>query len=66
MGRLKDLEHQVKELSADELAAFRQWFAAFDAEAWDQEFEADVAAGKLERAAVQALRDHAAGRSTPV
>ena len=66
MSRLKDLEHRVKELSADELAAFRQWLAAFDAEAWDQEFEADAAAGKLDRAAAQALRDHAAGRSTPL
>ena len=66
MSRLKDLEHRVKELSADELAAFRRWFAAVDAEAWDQEFEADVAAGKLDRAAAQALRDHAAGRPTPL
>ncbi len=66
MGRLKDLEHQIKELSAEELAVFRQWFAAFDAEFWDQEFEADVTAGKLDRAAAQALRDHAAGRSTPL
>jgi len=31
---------------------------------WDQQFEADVRAGKLEAAAGRALRDHIAGRST--
>jgi hypothetical protein len=66
MSKVKDLELQIEALSAEELAAFRRWFAAFDAEAWDQEFEADVAAGKLEGLAAQALRDHEAGRSTPL
>lgn len=66
MSKVRDLERQIKGLSADELATFRQWFAVFDAEVWDQEFEADVAAGKLEGLAAQALRDHATGRSTPL
>ena len=66
MSKVKDLGLQIEALSAEELAAFRRWFAAFDAEAWDQEFAADVAAGKLEGLAAQALRDHAAGRSTPL
>src|SRR5712692_5085159 len=47
MGKVKNIEHQVAALSPDELASFREWFAAFDAEAWDRQFEADVAAGKL-------------------
>jgi hypothetical protein len=66
MSKVKDLGLQIEALSAEELAAFRRWFAAFDAEAWDQEFAADVAAEKLEGLAAQALRDHAAGRSTPL
>jgi hypothetical protein len=66
MSKVKDLERQIKGLSADELATLRQWFAAFDAEAWDRDFEADVTAGKLEWLAAQALRDHAAERSTPL
>jgi hypothetical protein len=66
MSKVKDLELQIEALSAKDLATFRRWFAAFDAEAWDQEFVADVAAGKLEGLAAQALRDHAAGRSTPL
>jgi hypothetical protein len=64
MRKVKDLEARIKGLSADELAAFRRWFAVCDAEAWDREFEADVAAGKLDGMAAQALRDRADGRST--
>jgi hypothetical protein len=66
MGKVKDIENQVKELSSEELAAFREWFAQFDAEAWDRQLEADVKAGKLDGLAERALRDHAAGRSKPL
>ncbi len=66
MSQVKDLESQIKGLSTEELAAFRQWFAAFDAEVWDRQLDADVAAGKLDGVAARALQDHAAGRSTPL
>ena len=61
---MEEIEGQVRKLDLKELATFRQWFARFDAEAWDREFEADVASGKLDSVAEQALEDHAAGRST--
>jgi len=64
MSKLKDLESQIQELSPEELTAFREWFTKFDADAWDQEFEADVKSGKLNALAERALRDHNAGRST--
>jgi hypothetical protein len=32
LTRLKQAEGRVKELSPEELAAFREWFAKFDAE----------------------------------
>jgi hypothetical protein len=64
MGKIEVLERQVQDLSAEELAEFRRWFAAFDAEVWDRQFEADVKAGKLDALAAKALQDHAAGRST--
>lgn len=63
MGNVKDIEKQITELSSEELAAFRQWFAQFDAEAWDRQFESDVKAEKLDGLAARALRDHGAGRS---
>lgn len=64
MGNVGNIEDRIKELSPEELAAFREWFIEFDAEAWDRQFEEDVKAGKLDRLAERALRDHAAGRST--
>lgn len=64
MSKVKYLETQIQELTPQELKAFRDWFAKFDAESWDQEFEADVKAGKLDAMADRALRDHHAGLST--
>ncbi len=64
MGKVEKIEREVQELSSEELAKFRQWFAAFDAQAWDRQFEEDVKAGKLDALAERALRDHAAGKST--
>jgi hypothetical protein len=64
MEKVEKIERELQELSPEELANFRQWFAAFDAEAWDRQFEADVKAGKLDALADRAIRDHAAGKST--
>jgi hypothetical protein len=64
MGSVEDLERQVKDLSPEELAAFRRWFLAYDWAAWDRQLKHDVAAGKLDALAEKALRDHAAGKST--
>jgi hypothetical protein len=64
MSKLEALEKRVAGLSAEELAEFRRWFAEFDAAAWDHQIERDVKAGKLDALADEALRDHAAGKST--
>ena len=64
MSKVEAIEQQIEKLSPEELAAFRSWYAAFDAEAWDRQFEADVKAGKLDALADKALRAHASGQST--
>lgn len=46
MSKLEALEKRVSGLSAEDLAEFRQWFAEFDAAAWDRQIERDVKAGK--------------------
>jgi len=63
MSRVETVEKQVRELSPEELSSFRKWFAHYDAEAWDRQFENDVKAGKLGDLAKEALADHEAGRS---
>ncbi len=64
MSKVENIESQIKDLSAEELTAFRKWFTKFDAEVREQQFDADVKAGKLDSLAERALRGHAAGRST--
>ena len=64
MNKLESIEKQIEKLSAEELANFRKWYAAFDAEVWDREFEADVNAGRLDALADKALRDHNSGQTT--
>jgi hypothetical protein len=64
MNLVSEIEVAVKKLSRDELSAFRDWFQEFDAEAWDKQFEADVAAGRLDALADEALRDLREGRCT--
>lgn len=64
MGSVKEIEEAALRLSAAELAAFRVWFAELDAEAWDRRIEDDVAAGRLDALADEALEDLRAGRCT--
>ncbi|MBE9226915.1 hypothetical protein IQ264_15920 [Phormidium sp. LEGE 05292] len=64
MNNLEDIEQAVRQLSPEELAAFRDWFAEFDAEVWDRQFEADVAAGKLDALAEKALKHLREGSCT--
>jgi hypothetical protein len=61
---LHDLENAVTGLTPEELERFRAWFASFDADAWDRQFEEDVKNGKLDALADKALRAHQAGMTT--
>lgn len=64
MSTIQEIQTAVSELSPEELSVFRAWFAEFNAKAWDQEFEQDVTAGRLEALAEEALRDLHEGRCT--
>jgi hypothetical protein len=64
MSRVERIEGEVQDLNAEELKAFRDWFARFDAAAWDDQIKEDVAHGKLRSLAERAINDHEAGRST--
>ncbi len=66
MSKVELIEKQIKTLSAKEVAKLREWFLEFDWMLWDQQVERDVAAGKLNGLADKALRDHAAGKTTPL
>ncbi|MGI0481927.1 hypothetical protein ACN4EE_14220 [Geminocystis sp. CENA526] len=55
-NQLKEIEKAVSQLSPQDLREFRDWFAQFDSEAWDRQFEKDVATGKLDELAEKALK----------
>ena len=57
MSGVPEIEKAIQELSPSELAKFRQWFAKFDAAQWDRQLERDVAAGKLDALADEAIAD---------
>ncbi len=66
MGAVEKLELLIKSLSAEELAKFRQWFAEFDAQAWDRQIKSDAAAGKLDRLIDESMADHRAQKTRPL
>ena len=66
MNKVEAIEEQIEKLSPEELAAFRRWYTAFDAETWDRQFEVEVKAGKLDALAEKALRAHTSGQSKPL
>ena len=64
MSSLQQIESAIKELDENRLAELRQWFAEFDAERWDRQFEVDAASGKLDKLANAALDDLKNGTAT--
>jgi hypothetical protein len=63
MTTAEDIEKAVAQLPPGELARFRAWFDAFDADRFDAAIERDVRAGKLDAFAEEALAAHRAGQS---
>jgi hypothetical protein len=63
MSTIPEIERAVQQLGPEELAKFREWFAEFDAARWDEQIERDVAAGRLDALAEEALTDLRSGRA---
>ena len=61
---VEEIETAVSQLTPEQLADFRTWFAEFEAQRWDQQFATDAQAGRLDALAAEALGDYRAGRTT--
>ena len=59
----EDIEKAFEQLPPRELARFRAWFEAFDADQFDAAIERDAHAGKLDALAEEAIAAHRAGKS---
>lgn len=64
MSSIQEIEQAIRQLSPEDLAAFRNWFIEFDASLWDKQFENDVVAGRLDKLADEALLDLREGHCT--
>ena len=60
---IQDIEKDIAQLPQDQLRQFRAWYEKFDAAAWDQQIEADAAAGKLNQIAEAAKAEYNAGKA---
>ena len=63
---LPELEAAVADLPDPELMAFAQWFEEYLADAWDHRIEADILAGRLEKAGREADVEFESGRCQPL
>ncbi len=62
MLTLKQIEAAILQLSPDEFRQLSEWFFQLDNQHWDQQLEKDIADGKLEDLAQEALADFEVGR----
>ncbi len=64
MSNIQELEQAISQLSPEDLSVFRAWFIEFDAHLWDTQIASDVALGRLDNIADEALMDLSQGRFT--
>ena len=64
MSTVTEIERAIEQLPHEEFVRLREWIAELDAARWDQQFESDVAAGRLDALAAEALEDLKNGRCT--
>lgn len=56
MSTVQEIERAIEKLSEKEVAEIRAWL-------WDRDIERDAAAGRLDKFAEEALREHRAGKT---
>jgi hypothetical protein len=64
MTTLAEIKQAITQLPPEELHELREWYEQFDAQLWDEQLEADVAAGRLDGLADEALRAFYNGETT--
>ena len=62
MLTLEQIEAVILTLPSDEFQRLRRWFFAMDDQRWDEQLEQDVANGKLDALAEEAIAEFKAGR----
>ncbi len=63
MSKIETLEKEIEALTPEEMMEFRTWFMEYDSEIWDRKIDDDIAVGKLDDLAEEALISHKQGKS---
>ncbi|MEH2397167.1 hypothetical protein [Nostoc sp.] len=66
MLTLEQIESAILQLSPNEYQKLLEWFADLDYQRWDEQFEKDIADGKLEAFAQEAIAEFEAGNSRAI
>ena len=61
MSTLEQIEAAILTLPSDDFEKLRKWFFDLDYQRWDKQLEQDVADGKLEALADEAIAEFEAG-----
>jgi hypothetical protein len=62
MSTLEQIEAAILTLPSDEFTRLRRWPSDVDYQRWDEQLEQDVAEGKLDALAEEAIAEFNAGR----
>jgi len=66
MSTVAEIESALQKIPVDDARKVADWLQQYLDEKWDRQIDADIAAGKLDKPADQALEDYRAGRCKPL
>jgi hypothetical protein len=66
MSSIQELENAILQLPPEDFRRLADWISELDQRRWDEEFERDVAAGRLDALADEAIEDFKAGRTREI
>lgn len=66
MSTVAEIENALQTLPVDDARKVAGWLQHYLDERWDRQIDDDIAAGRLDKLADQALTDYRAGRVKPL
>jgi hypothetical protein len=66
MSNVEQIESAILALPPEEFRRLTDWLSELEQRRWDEQLERDVAAGRLEDLAAEAVADYRAGRTREI